>query len=59
MNGVFQKEIEEMYNKRLKEQEIEKIKKALLAGDFGEADVLFKYSLLTSKEYEAIKRELT
>ena len=39
--------------------EIEKIKKALLVGDFGEADVLFKYSLLTSKEYEAIKRELT
>lgn len=60
MNNVFQKEIEEIYNERLKKQEIEKIKEALLAGSLREADILFKYSLLTSKEeYEAIKREFT
>ena len=59
MNNVFQKEIEEIYNERLKKQEIEKIKEALLAGSLREADILFNYSLLTLKEYEAINSEFT
>ena len=60
MNNVFLKEIEEIYNERIKKQEIANIKEALLAGSLREADILFKYSLLlTSKEYEAIKREFT
>ena len=59
MNNVFLKEIEEIYTERIKKQEIANIKEALLAGSFREADILFKYSLLTSKEYEAIKREFT
>lgn len=52
--GVFQKEIEKMLNERQKETEIEQIKKALLAGDVEAANVLFKHSLLTVEEYEAI-----
>ena len=51
MNNVFLKEIEEIYTERIKKQEIANIKEALLAGSFREADILFKYSLLTSKEY--------
>ena len=59
MNNVFLKEIEEIYNERIKKKEIANIKEALLAGSLREADILFKYSTLTSKEYEAIKMGFT
>ncbi|MFB8424542.1 hypothetical protein ACFC4S_21255 [Priestia megaterium] len=59
MNGVFQKEMNEMFNEKEKDKEIEKIKKALIAGDLAEAKVLFKYSEhVTSEEFEEIKRSL-
>ncbi|MDQ0217141.1 hypothetical protein [Peribacillus cavernae] len=46
-----------MYNEKEKNKEIEKIKKALIAGDEEEAKVLYKYSEhITSNEFEEIKR---
>lgn len=54
---VFQREIDELLNEKQKEMEIGKIKKAIIAGDLDEADVLFKYSLLTPEEYQSIKIE--
>lgn len=48
-----------MYNEKVKNTEIESIKKALIDGKEEEAKVLYKYSKhITVDEYEEIKRSL-
>ena len=56
MDGIFQREINELYNEKHKESEVNAIKKALITGDLKAANILFKYSSLTKEEYIELKR---
>ncbi|WP_394238198.1 hypothetical protein [Niallia oryzisoli] len=59
MDVVLKREISQLLNQYEKNNEIEKIKKAMLAGDLNGAKVLYHYSdNVTSKEFEEIKSSL-
>lgn len=58
MAGVFDPEIKEILKSAERETDIRKIKQALSAGSVDEANILFKYSVLTSGEYKEIQDNL-
>jgi len=58
MAGVFDSEINEMLQSAEKKADRDKIIKALTSGSFEEANVLFKYSVLTAEEYKDIQDDL-
>ena len=55
MDDVFSSELEELFKELEKGKDKEKIIKALMANNHEEAAILFKYSMLSSKEYEEIE----
>jgi hypothetical protein len=54
-HGVFEKQMREY----LKEKDKERIKKAIKEGQYEAAEYLFKYSDLTEKEFEELKRGIS
>ena len=55
MDNAFSNEMNEMFKEFEKKSDKDKIRQALLAGELAEAYILFKYSSLTSDEFEKIE----